>query len=178
MGLSHPLAFLAPRHLKPAFWFSLALTLACLAVFQGLDQPLRTLAAPSGIVSFEVAGSVQKTQAMLDSWDARGRLLNAFGLGFDFLFMPVYTTTLALGVLLASNRRSGPWPRLAAALGWAAYLGMAFDAIENTCLLTILLDSARSPFPEIAASCAWIKFTLIILPLGYALAGGLLPERK
>ena len=174
----HPLDFLPSHRRLRLFWLFLALTVAGFAVFQLLDQPLRTPAAPAGIVSFELAGTPEKTQAMLTSWDISARLNNAFGLGFDFLFMPVYATALSLGVLLARNRRPGIWLPLGNLLGWGAYLATQFDAAENLALFASLQGQWQTPMPQIAAGCATLKFALILLGLVYSLAGWLLPARQ
>jgi hypothetical protein len=63
--LHHPLDFLPPGLRRPLFFLFLGLTVAGFAVFQLLDQPLRTPAALAGTVSFELAGSVEKAGAMM-----------------------------------------------------------------------------------------------------------------
>jgi len=177
MHLAHPLSSL-PLHLrKTLFFLFIALTAAGFAIFQGLDLPMRTPAAPFGTVSFELAGDVEKAGAMVASWDAGARLNAAFGLGFDFLFMPVYATALSLGVLLAQNRRRGVWPMLGKALGWGAFAATGFDAVENIALFAILGGHVTAPLPQIAFWCASIKFALILLGLFYGLAGWLFPQK-
>ncbi|PKN94593.1 MAG: hypothetical protein CVU44_05780 [Chloroflexi bacterium HGW-Chloroflexi-6] len=161
----------APKRL-PLFWLFFGLTLGFFAVFNWLDQPLHTSAAPSGIVSYELAGSPEAANAMLASWDGSARLSVAFGLGFDFLFMPIYATALSLSVLLAADRRRGEvWSALGKALGWGAFLATGFDAVENISLFHILLNGAFSPMPQLAFWCASIKFTLLIGGIVYALWG-------
>lgn len=176
LTLRHPLDFLPPNRRLLLFWLFFSLTLAGFAAFQLLDQPVRTLAAPFGIVSFELAGTPEKVQAMLASWDASARLNNAFGLGFDFLFMPVYATALSLGILLAHPRRRGFWLPLGSLLGWGAYAATLFDAIENLALFASLQGQWQAPMPHLAAACATVKFMLILLGLSYALLGWLWPE--
>ena len=56
MILRYPLDFLPTNLRRPLFFLFLGLTVAGFAVFQLLDQPLRTPAAPAGTVSFELAG--------------------------------------------------------------------------------------------------------------------------
>jgi len=114
---------------------------------------------------------------MLDSWDAGARLKSAFGLGFDFLFMPVYATALSLGILLAVDRRRGVWSTLGKALGWGAFAATVFDAVENTALFSILQGNIVAPYPQVAAGCATVKFVLIFLGLFYGLTGWLWPEK-
>ena len=171
MDLHHPLDFTPVNLRRPLFLVFLALTVACFLIFNQLDVTLRTAAAPSGVVSFELSGSVEKAQAMMDSWGATARLANAFGLGFDFLFMPLYATALSLGILLALGGRSGAWVGLGRFLGWGAYAAILFDAVENMALFTILNGQVAAPYPQVAAACALVKFTLIVTGLIYGLAG-------
>ena len=114
--MKHPLESIPSTSRKPLFWAFLAGTLILFAVFRVLDAPLRTLAAPSGIVSFELAGTPSPAQAIIDSWHGAGEPLPGmvsraysfavFGLGIDYLFMPLYATALALGILLVEGSQS------------------------------------------------------------------------
>ncbi len=172
-----PLAFLPEKLLKPVFFIALALTVICFAIFQGLDTPMRTSAAPSGVVSFELAGSAPAAGAMVASWDPRARLNAAFGLGFDFLFMPVYATALSAGVCLAAKRRRGAkWSAVGLFLAWGAFGAILFDATENIALFAILGGNLGIN-PQIAFWCASFKFALIVAGLVYGLAGWLLPQK-
>ena len=174
-----PLEFIPALKRLPIFWLFLALTLAFFAVFNWLDQPLRTAAAPSGIVSYELAGNPEAANAMRDSWDESARLAVAFGLGLDFLFMPVYATALSLSILLAATRRrGGVWYALGKALGWGAFLATGFDAVENISLFYILLNTANTPMPQLAWGCALIKFSLLLMGIAYALFGWWLPTKQ
>jgi hypothetical protein len=173
--MRHPLDFLPETLRKPVFWAALLLTVACFAIFQGLDQPLKTPAS-TGIVAFELAGSTARSTQMIASWDARARNFAAFGLGFDFLFMPIYATTLSAATLLARKRRPGAWSQAGAILGWSSYLATLFDAVENIALFSSLNGSLGNN-PQIALGCASLKFGLILLSLAYGLVGWLLPAR-
>jgi len=169
MSIPHPLSFLPSSLRKPVFWFALLLAAACFAIFGiFLDPPLQTDVS-AGIVSFELAGTPAAATAIVNSWDSRARLFAAFGLGFDFLFMPLYATALSAGLLLAAGRLRANWLALANLLGWGAYLATVFDAIENVALFSIL-DGSIGANPQVAFWCASIKFGLLLLGLGYALA--------
>ena len=101
-----------------------------------------------------------------------------FGLGIDYLFMPLYATALALGILLAACRHPGWFSGLGAWLGWSAYAAAIFDAMENYALVRMLvLNEVSTPYPEIAAWCATLKFGLLLLGLVYALVGWAWPKR-
>jgi hypothetical protein len=161
--MRHPLEFLPYDLRKPFFYVFFALTLIIFGVFSQLDQPLRNDSAPSGIVSFELARDVNSAQRMADSWGADARLVAAFGLGFDYLFMPVYASALSLGLLLALDNKPARYRSFAALMGWGVFVAALFDAVENYALWHTLTQNAASPYPQIAALCAIIKFTLLIL---------------
>ena len=160
--MKHPLEKIPDEYRKRLFFTFLFLTLILFAVFRVLDQPLRTSAAPNGIVSFELARTPENAEYMLSSWSREGKSNAAFGLGIDYLFMPTYAFALAFGTLLAAGKHSG----------WTKSLG----TVENFALFQILLGAYESSYPAIAAVCATIKFGLLIFGLVYTLIGWLLPR--
>lgn len=172
--MQHPLEFIPQTLRKPLFYFFLAFTVLIFGVFRPLDKPLQTSAAPSGIVSFELARTLDSSQAMINSWDENARLAAAFGLGFDYLFMPIYAVALSLGLLLAGNGKANWYRSITAWLGWGAFVAALFDVVENYCLWHALTGSVDPIFPQIAAFCATIKFTLLIAGLLLALARSLI----
>ncbi|RJP51217.1 MAG: hypothetical protein C4583_09085 [Anaerolineaceae bacterium] len=176
--MKHPLDFIPNEQRKPLFLSLLFLTLILFAVFRVLDTPLRTAAAPNGIVSYELAGEIKPAAEILASWDARAQLFAAFGLGLDYLFMPAYALTLALGILLAASRHPGAFAKLGAWLGWGALAAALFDAAENFSLWQFLLGDFQALWPCLAALCATAKFGLLLLGLAYALIGWLWPKSK
>jgi hypothetical protein len=193
--MQHPLEFIPAEYRKRIFFTLLTLTLSLFAVFRVLDQPLRTPAAPNGIVSFEFAGNAQTARAITDSWKQMSLLLSsvagqpnpdivnvpfvfaAFGLGLDYLFMPIYSFALAFGTLFAMGRHAGWFRSLGAAAGYGTFAAALFDAAENYALFQILLNKIYSPYPEIAYYCASLKFVLLIFGLLYILSGWLLPKK-
>jgi hypothetical protein len=194
--MQHPLEFIPDAYRKRIFLTLLALTFSLFAVFRVLDQPLRTPVAPNGIVSFELAGNAQAARAITDSWKQMSLLLSsvaeqpnpdivnlpyvlaAFGLGIDYLFMPLYSFTLAFGTLLAGGRHAGWLMSLGAVAGYGAFAAAVFDALENYALLQILLNKIYSPYPEVAYYCAALKFMFLIFGLLYVLAAWLLPKAE
>jgi hypothetical protein len=102
----------------------------------------------------------------------------SFGLGLDYLFMPLYATALALGILLAAGWHKGWFSGLGVWLGWGAYAAALFDAVENYALARMLLmNQVWSPYPQVAAFSASVKFLLLSLGLFYALVGWVWPKR-
>ena len=177
--MSHPLEFI-PRSIQKKVFFTLfALTLGLFGVFNMLDAPLRTSAAPNGIVSFELAGTPERADAILQSWDTRARLFAAFGLGLDYLFMPVYALTISLGVLMASRKQSGIFASIGAYVGWGALFSAFFDVIENFALWRLLSGWSVTPLcSRMATINATVKFILIGVSVFFALAGWLLPKKR
>lgn len=175
--MQHPLEFIPAVCRKPLFFTFLALTLILFVVFWFLDQPLRTDAAPNGIVSFELAGNPAHAQEMVSSWSPKGQWYAAFGLGLDYLFMPCYALALAFGILLAMQKHTGWVKSLGVLAGCGAIVAPFFDAVENYALWQVLLGAFKSLYPAIAAFCASTKFVLLILGLGVALLGWLLPRK-
>ncbi len=174
--MKHPLENLSSNLRKPLFWVFLLATLALFVLFRILNTPLITPAASGGIVTFELAGSPASAQSILDSWDARAKLFAAFGLGLDYLFMPLYSLALMLGTLLAAGRHKGWQYVLGAAAGWGALAAALFDAVENIALWRLLLGEAFSYLPRVAVLCAELKFALLALGLLYALVGWAWPK--
>ncbi len=142
-----------------------------------LDQPLRTAAAPRGIVSLELAGSPAIAQAILESWGPDGRRQALLSLRLDYVFLMAY----ALVLWRLCRMVATAWPdrlRLARRAGyiagnaqWAAAL---LDVIENIMLQSILAGSPAAFPPLVARWCALVKFSLIGCAWVYlVLAGGM-----
>ena len=172
--MKHPLDFVSERVRKPLFIALLVWTFGLFAVFRVLDQPLAT----NGIVSFELAGTLERATMILTSWSAQAKLCAAFGLGLDYLFMPSYAVTIALGILLAAGRHRGWFATLGAWIGWGSLVAALFDATENFALWHLMLNEINSTWPQIAFWCASVKFGLILLGIGFAALGAILPKSK
>ena len=183
--MRHPLDSFPASNRKALFFAFLAGTLILFAIFRVLDQPLQ----PNGIVAFELARTPEKAFQVMVGWEhgciscpaiekSRAYYFAAFGLGLDYLFMPIYALALSLGILLAAGRHPGLFARVGAWLGWGALAAPLFDATENFALLQELLNVAFTPWSQVAFWCAAFKFTLLVLGLIYALVGWLWPKKK
>ena len=168
--MPHPFENIKIAHLKRIYWPLLVITLVIMGLLNWVSLPLNTEAAPLGIVSYEIAGSVTQAQNILASWDPNARLAAAFGLGLDYLFMVAYSTTLGLGCIWAADvlkRRAWPLANLGARLAWGQWLAALLDAVENMALFVLLITTVQSPWPELARWCALVKFALIFVGLIY-----------
>ena len=172
--MNHPLARLSPHNRTVFFFLLLGLTVVLLLSMNYVGLPLNTAAAPQGIISFEFAATPERAQEMLDSWSPDARIRAGFIQGLDFLFPIAYSTTVGLGCVMAAGviaRRGQAISRLGIWLAWGLWLAAVLDYIENIGLLFILFGIVQSPYPQIAAVCASIKFALLAIGLVYSFYG-------
>lgn len=177
----HPWSWIPARVQLRVFLAALALTALVMAALQLLGKPLITVAAPSGIVSYELAGTLPAAQAILGSWNTRAQLFAGVNLGLDYLFMPAYATCIGLGCVLAARRFAveSTARRVGLALAWGLALAALLDVLENVALLRLLLATQPGAvWPAVARLAALIKFALVVLGIGYALLGGLLARAR
>jgi hypothetical protein len=159
---------------RQIFLPALVLTLLVMIILTWVGEPLTTLAAPNGIISYEFAGSELRAKEILISWGEDGRIHAAFSLGFDFLFILAYTTSIGLACTWAGEvLRERKWPLGSVGTLFACGVCLAglLDSIENIGLTTMLFGTVSSPWPQLAAACAAGKFLLIALALLYAAYG-------
>ena len=154
---------------------TIAIAIAMLVV----DHPLKTTHAPLGIISLQLAGTTQAAKQVVYDWDHRDRLLAAFGLGLDYLFLASYSLWMFFGCRWAAVRWSRSNPRRAsqfALLAWGAILAGVLDAAEDVVLLIFLLSDGRSVLYPLAFWCAVAKFLLILMSVGIWISGAFAPK--
>jgi hypothetical protein len=164
-----------------AFTFVTLLTLAVWLTLSVDNAPLRTPAAPAGIVSLELAGTADRVAAVLHSWGPRPREVAAFGLGLDFPFLLLYPTALSLAAGLVAERirarsiRVSLWGKaIALSVPGAAVL----DAVENAGLWRMLQLGPRGAWPMVTMACATAKFALVAIGLAFVVVAGGATLRK
>lgn len=170
--MRHPLLNMQYHRRNSFFLLLFSLTVVVMLVMNNVGSKLNTETAPYGIISFELAGTTQRAQAILDSWDAEAKVQAAFVQGLDFLYLVVYSTAIALACLWAGETlKKAGWPpdSLGIPLAWGLWIAAICDAIENIALVVMLFGSIINPWPAIAIVCAVIKFALIFLGLVYVL---------
>ncbi len=164
--MRHPLEAISPDKRARVFLPLLIATLLITFAFRFIGP------AQPNIVDFELAGSVNKATDIITAWTPLERIHAGFSLGFDYLYMPIYSTTIALACVWASGVITlGAWRSIGVMLAWGLWLAALFDAIENLALLGNLFGTPIDPYPQIAATCATLKFGLILLGLLYAIVG-------
>jgi hypothetical protein len=147
-----------------------------LALMAVLGHPLRGGAAPSGIVSLQLAASPEVAAAILDSWAhvPRARLLWAHGL--DLLLPVAYAVTIGMGasILAAASRAAAPSATIAAG---SALVAAVADQVENVAMWVTILRGPGwdSVLPTLAA--ATVKFAGLALAIG-ALTSSVIIRRR
>jgi hypothetical protein len=168
--MSHPFLRLSDGQRHSLLQASTGMTIILMVTFAVIGGPLTTSSAPNGIVSFELAFTASKAQAILDSWDATATLLAVFGLGLDYLLMLMYATALSLGCLWAGQAlhlKHWPLASVAIPLAWLQVFAAILDAVENLGLLVITLRPVNAGWILVAGVCAAAKFALLFSALVY-----------
>ncbi|HKG22012.1 MAG TPA: hypothetical protein VKC34_08945 [Blastocatellia bacterium] len=179
--IKHPFERLSPAGRGRLFLPLLVITSLVTSAMVLIGRPLSAdrAVSPNGIVSFEMARSTDESEAIMAAWGEKGRIRAGFSLGLDFLFILAYATTISLGCVMAAalfgrGRFGGrKWLALAGvALAWGQAAAGILDGIENTALVSMLLDSASESLRLTAYWSAWMKFKLVYAGILYAAAGG------
>ena len=143
-----------------------------LGVFLVLERRMKRTGGP-GIIPFELAGSRQEAQRILNVWGSEGRAAARRSLMLDYLFPPTYATLHALACTVVSEGLARHHPRLAGVSGplvWVQLSAAAFDYIENTALL-LVLSGRDGRLPALARRAAMIKFAVIYTGWAYMAVG-------
>lgn len=155
-------------------WILGASSVAAILLFLWLSyygSGLKTPAAPLGIVSFELCWTQDKADRILQGWRGAGVATAKSNLHWDFLFIPAYSTAIALLCGCAGTGAGASWRVVLVSLAWLQWGAAILDVIENICLLQLLkTGTANSPMlPIIASICAAVKFLIVIPGLGLGL---------
>lgn len=172
--MTHPFVWLAPAWQTRFFFGLVGFTLLVMLAINLMSTPLQNEQVPYGIVSYEFSGTAGQAQTYIASWDETTRLYAALGLGFDYLFLLLYASSLSLGCVRAAARFASP--TLGYSLAWGQLAAGVFDAVENAGLIALLFGSTSDSWAAVAWWCAIFKFVLVAMGLIFILAG--LAQRK
>jgi hypothetical protein len=166
MTLRHPFEWLSLTAQNRALWLLLPLTWLVMFGLQRVGRGLVTKEAPHGILSFEFAGNAAQASAIVGSWLLPGARFDAgLSLGLDYLFMPLYASSIALCCVLLSRGLAPALDQIGALLAWAQFVAALLDAIENFALISVLQGTPGDFWPALARNSAIPKFALVVLGL-------------
>ena len=143
---------------------------------RNFDAPLKNEACKNGIVSFELAKNLDRSVKILDSWDEEAKINAGLSLGFDFLFLLIYSSFIALLISNINKRlwKNNSFYKFGNLLIVLIFIAAFFDIIENIALIKLLLDDLEQTWSSIAYNFAVIKFTIILICITYLLINWLL----
>jgi hypothetical protein len=172
--MAHPFQWIRPDYRIKALWVSGLFTVFMFAVMSITGAPLKTSVAGQGIISFELAHTLHRAQAIMDAWTPRQKMAAAYSLGIDYLFMLVYAFFLSLFCFIRAEtfRVVKPvWARLGWLLGWLQLSAGVLDALENYMLFRLLFSPPQEYFAQLAFWFASFKFVFVLAGIVYILAG-------
>ena len=132
-----------------------------------LDSEIQNNETAQGIISFELAKDLSKSEAILNAWNMESKTAAGMSLGFDFLFLLVYSLFISILIDTLNERL---WKHtkiytIGVILIWCMFLAALFDMIENVALIKLLLGDLEQKWSSIAYYFAISKFSLLILGL-------------
>jgi len=118
------------------------------------------------IIELELAPTKAKAQKIIADWCAAGLYKHALeDIRFDYAFIALYSTTLALLAFVGAHVLMPVLARVAPAVGWSMWIAGALDVVENVGM-TIELRGSPSAAPVVYAVSA-IKWLLVLVGVVY-----------
>ena len=160
--MTGPFRLVPEPHRRAVQHTASAATVVLFAAILVLGLPLRTTAAPLGIVSLQLAAAPDAATAMIDSWTAvpRSRVLWAHGL--DLVLPFAYALALGMAVTRAATRSAAAAPAAQLAAG-AVIAAVVADQTENVAMFITLLLGPRWGSVLVTLAAATVKFTTLMI---------------
>lgn len=160
---------------------SLAGALAVGGALSKLNQPLENATAPKGVVSLELAGSLERQAAILASWNQPQIVALAFSTGLAFLSVPAFIATLGLACRWLAEASGGAG--LLARAGTAVFYGLLGMSLLWVVEIALLAEALFGQGTALAASiiygCAVVKFATLGIASAYIVVrGGMMGVRR
>lgn len=160
---------LTPAQQSQGIVVAASLALPVYFVMFVIETQIRTVAAPNGIMSVQFAFSQARMKEILAGWNPQQLNMVLYQLGTDNLFIPLYSTALAMCCLHYGQRS-----HMAYRVASMQYLAAAFDLAEGLLVLPVLLTNAHFVWSDgltfLSSLCALFKFVFIGAGIVYAVA--------
>ena len=146
-------------------------TVLCIFSMRFFDAPLKNDICKSGIISFELAKDLSVSEDIMDSWNERSKVSASLSMGFDFLFLLVYSSFIGLLIFRVRNKMKKDHflQKLGKILIYAIFLAALFDVIENIALIKLLLGDLKQIWSSLAYYFAIPKFLIVLICIVYIL---------
>ena len=174
---------LSRKALNACWAWTSAAAFAALVVLNLTDTILKARTG-FGAVDLQNVPTAWGIRWIMDHWTSPpDSALAGFGLGFDYLFMPLYGAALFYGAIVARERYApgpGRMRRILSALAIAPVAGALFDACENGLQIVMLTQGPSQVLATLAAEATMAKFAGVFIGLALSLAAvvGLFAKRK
>ncbi|WP_420571552.1 hypothetical protein [Kordia sp.] len=164
---------LSPAAEKKLLVLAIATFLLAASCMIHFDTLLKNEVAPLGIISFELAKTLDGSTEILNTWKyTEGALLSAeWSLWFDYVFIITYTLLLCL---IIHRVRRTIWKdpetlgyRLGIVVIRTIVYAAILDMVENFALLQLFYGDLQSHWSTLAFVAAAIKFVNITLGILY-----------
>ena len=150
------------------------LAIVAFAILALADHKLK-LETGFGTVDLQSARTAMDFKRIFAAWIARPHAAAAgFGLGFDYLFMPLYAMSFYFSAILAREAyapKRGLARRVIDYLGFVPLLGALADAAENALEYSMLAAGADDSTAYAALVATNVKFTCFFVGLALLAAG-------
>jgi len=133
--------FLKTYNTKITILLFLAVLLS-VVVMRSFDARLTNDVCTGGIVSFELTQDLSESERILDSWDDHAKLNASLSMGYDFLFLLLYSSFIALLIFNINERlwENRAFHKVGRLLIFLIFCAAVFDAVENYALIKLLLN--------------------------------------
>ncbi|PTX64003.1 hypothetical protein C8N46_101613 [Kordia periserrulae] len=165
---------------KKLLFLAIACFLLAGSCMMHFDEPLKSEVSPLGIVSLELAKTLENATQILNTWNATETAMQAaeWSLWFDYVFIITYVLLLCL--MLHRTRRM-VWKEttsLAYRIGTVLITMVVFagllDMVENFALLQLFYGDLQSHWVHLAFATATIKFINIVIGILYVIISWLM----
>jgi hypothetical protein len=166
---SSPFANITVKVEKKLTFSLFYLLIISVIVLKYFNQTLENDIAPYGIFSFELAGTLDRSLEIINSWSPLAKTFAGLSLGYDFLFLLIYTLFISLLIHKVNERLwvGKSFYKIGEILIWSMFITAIFDAVENVALIKLLIGGSQEYWSSVAYFFAIGKFILIIISLLY-----------
>ena len=164
-----PFANITPKTEKKLTFSLIYLLLITILTMQYFNSYLVAPTSTMGIIDFELAKTVERSQEILDGWTPMAKTYAGLSLGFDFLFLLIYTLFISL-IIHKLNVRVWAYRkpyRIGEILIWSMFITAILDTVENVCLIKLLVGRMSYYWSSVAYFFAMAKFVLIGISIIY-----------
>ena len=109
------------------------------------------------------AGTTERADAILETWNTSDRLSIAFANGLDYMFGILLFGTLAIGCARVARLSRSSRSRAGSILVWLASLAVVLDIPENAAYLVMIRGDTAAPWPQLAFAASAPRFAIFFL---------------